>query len=148
MPIRRLYNPHFVGIIIDTGNSPEEKNPFCPRCQKLGIYSRLKQRIYLDDNGKLLPPPPDHDNWLQCWKCSLIIPITSAKWEGQIKGIQGITPIENPNDFNKKSILGTEDLKDRYHKLKKSTDKHPDKEIQAYLDQGWDLTSYSNSVPT
>jgi ribosomal protein S27AE len=59
-----LRNRHFVGIAIDAGN-PEESNPFCPRCEKIGIMSRLKQRLYLDDKGKLLlPQPPDADNFL------------------------------------------------------------------------------------
>ena len=51
-------------MVIDAGNL-EESNPFCPRCEKIGIMSRLKQRLYLDDKGKLLVlQPPDADNFL------------------------------------------------------------------------------------
>ena len=88
-------------MVIDAGN-PEEPNPFCPRCEKIGIMSRLKQRLYLDDKGKLLvPQPPDADNFLQCWKCSIILPTSESKMQGKISGINGITPIYNPFDFKK-----------------------------------------------
>lgn len=45
---------HFVGIIID--NKPEESNPFCPKCEAVGIISRFKERLFLDDKGTLLIP--------------------------------------------------------------------------------------------
>ena len=35
----------------------------------MGELSKLKQRLYLDYNGKALPPPPDADQWqmLEVW---------------------------------------------------------------------------------
>ena len=41
----------------------EESNPFVQHVQHMGEMSRLKQRLYLDDKGKALPPPPDADHW-------------------------------------------------------------------------------------
>jgi hypothetical protein len=41
--------------------------------------------------GKLLvPQPPDADNFLQCWKCNVVIPIREAKMQGKITGINGL----------------------------------------------------------
>ena len=136
---------HFVGIIID--NKPEESNPFCPKCEAVGIISRLKERLYLNDKGKLLPPPPDANSFLQCWKCGLVIPTRDAKIIGKISGINGISPVDNPNDFKKGVILGN-DSKHRYQKLKQRQSKHEDSEVQKLIDQGWTVQDYKTSIPT
>ena len=131
--IRRMErNYHAVGIVIDTGE-PEESNPFCSTCAAFGEISRLKKRLYLDSNGKALPPPPDADNWLKCWVCGLTIPTRDAKMIGKISGISGITPVDNPYDLQKGKILGN-DSKNRYQKLKQRRNKHPDKEVQKLID--------------
>jgi hypothetical protein len=55
MTIRRYYSNkdyHSVGIITDDDH---EELAFCEVCQRNGELSKLKERIYLDDNGKLLP---------------------------------------------------------------------------------------------
>lgn len=67
--------------------------------------------------------------------------------QGKISGINGITPIYNPFDFKKGWILGL-DRKNRYSKLKKKQTKHPDKEIQKLIDDGYELKSYSQDIPT
>ena len=147
--IRRLTEDNR-GIEIKVDHSSEEdNNPYCPNSEQIGKLSRLKERIYLDDNGKLLPPPPDNDNFMQCWKCGLIIPTHEVQKEGKITGISGVEPIDNPFDFGKKQITGLDNRKDQYKKLKKrkSKEKHPDKDIQKYLNDGWELTNYSRSPP-
>ena len=149
MPIRRLHNRHFVGVVIDKGES-EESNPFCQKCDKVGIISRLKERLYLYDKGKLLiSQPPDSDNWLQCWTCGYIIPTRDAKMIGKISGINGISPVDNPFDFQKGTILGLNDMGKgkRYAKLKQRKNKHPDKEVQKLIDQGWEVKEYKTSIP-
>ena len=151
MTISRLEsNYSSVGMIISL---PEpERFSWCPTCLKVSIYSKLKHRVYLDDNFKAINPPHPHaDNWLQCWKCGLIIPMRELQMKGKIAGIQGITPRDNPYDFNKPKVLGTEDykggIKGRYQRLKKKRDKHPDKEVQNHLEQGWELVSYKEVMP-
>ena len=59
-------------------------------------------------------------------------------------------PIVNPFDFNKKIVTGLDNRKDQYKTLKrkKNKEKHPDKDIQKYLNDGWELQSYSSSIPT
>jgi hypothetical protein len=68
--------------------------------------------------------------------------------QGKISGINGITPIYNPFDFKKGKILGLDDRKNRYSKLKKKQTKHPDKEIQKLNDDGYELKRYSQDIPT
>jgi hypothetical protein len=139
-------NYHSVGMVIDSEDD-EEDLIFCEQCRKNGTTSKLKQRLYLDDKGKrLVNPPPDADEWLQCWKCGYIIAVREAKRKGRISGILGIEPIDNPYDFNKGVILGN-DSKHRYQRLKQRKNKHPDSEVQRMIDDGYELISYQNYTP-
>ena len=83
MTIRRLEdNYSFIGIAI-----PEEERKqtaYCEKCYEVGILSRLDRRIYLDDEGKLLPDEPDADNFRQCWTCGYIIPTREVQQQGRI----------------------------------------------------------------
>jgi hypothetical protein len=67
--------------------------------------------------------------------------------QGKITGINGITPIDNPFDFKKGKILGLDDRKNRYSKLKKRQAKHPDKEVQKLIDDGYELKNYQHDIP-
>jgi hypothetical protein len=137
-------------VIIEEEN-PELKMPWCPRCSKHDEYNRLKHRIRLDYNRKILSPQFGDEDFLMCWACGLTVQIHEVQMKGKIAGIQGITPVENPYDFKKGKVLGTEDklgAKGRYNKLKKKQNKHPDKEVQKLIEQGWELTSYKQVMPT
>lgn len=57
-------------MVIDNSED-EEDIMFCEQCQKNGTVSKLKERLYLDDKGKALPPPPDASDFVQCWECGL-----------------------------------------------------------------------------
>jgi hypothetical protein len=136
-----------VGVVIDEEN--EEDISYCSTCMAVGELVRLKERIYLDDKGKRLPDPPDSDNFKQCWTCGNIVTVSDIKKQGKIAGIQGIEILDNPYNEKKGVILGTDSrLGDRVRKLKRRQSKHQDKEVQAYLDKGYELTSYLNSMPT
>jgi hypothetical protein len=143
--IRRMdkSNYHSVGLVID---EEREELMFCSTCAANGVMSKLKQRLYLDDKGKLLPPPPDSEDWLQCWECGLVLPAREVKKQGTISGISGVETAENPFD-NKSVILGN-DSKNRYQKLKKKKDRDPDPEVQKELDKGNIVTNYWTSMPT
>ena len=149
MTIRRLEkNYSSVGVVIDS-EPEEESNPFCSTCMAMGELSRLKQRLYLDSNGKSLPPPPDADQWRQCWKCGLTIPTREVKQSGKISGISGIEPIDNPYDEKKGVILGNDSrLSSRIKKLKRRQNKHPDPYVQRELDKGNLVLDYKTSMPT
>ena len=146
--IRRLHHDnHSVGIVIDSEDDKEDIS-FCSTCAANGEMSRLKERLYLDSAGKRLPTPqPDADSWRQCWTCGLIIATREVKKSGTITGIQGIEISQNPFDENKGMILGN-DSKNRYQRLKQRKYKHPDKEVQKHIDDGYELTSYFTSMPT
>ena len=114
----------------------------------MGELSRLKQRLYLDDKGKALPPPPDADQWRQCWKCGLTIPAREVQKSGKISGINGVSPADNPFD-SKVAILGNDvRLSSRIKKLNRRKNKHPDAEVQRMLDGGYELKSYQTSMVT
>jgi hypothetical protein len=145
MTIRRIDRDyHSVGIVVD---EEIEDISFCQSCQKNGTLSKLKERIYLDSAGKLLPPPPDASYFVMCWTCGLVLPLREAKKQGRISGIQGIEILQNPYDFSKGVIIGN-DSKHRYQRLKNRQNKHPDQEVQQHLDDGYELISYLSSMPT
>jgi hypothetical protein len=156
MTIRRLEkNYSGVGAVIIPEENPELRNPWCPRCIKFSKYSRLKQRVYLDHNMKAInPPPPDADNWLQCWLCGLLVPIREIQIKSKIAGIQGIQPVDNPYDLSKPKVVGIGDriggIKGRYQRLKKKRDSphHKDKEVQKLMEEGWTVQNYQTSMPT
>ncbi len=136
---------HFVGIVIESDGEGGEDKAYCENCLKVGMLSRLKNRLYLDDQGKSsVVPPPDADEWLQCWKCGDIIASREAKKEGTISGISGIEPIDNPHDFGKAQVLGLDDRKQRHQKVKRkqSRKKLDDAEVQKELDRGSELVRY------
>jgi hypothetical protein len=138
--IRRMADKSsYVGMVI-SNDSEEEDLMFCQSCRKDGTMSKLKPMIYLDDNGKLLPPPPDADNFKRCYKCGLVVPVREVMKQGKISGVHGIEPIENPYDYGKGVILGN-DSKHRYQNLKRRQNKHPDKEVQKHIYDGYELTS-------
>jgi hypothetical protein len=146
MTIRRYdKNYHSVGMVIDNSED-EEDIMFCEQCQKNGTVSKLKERLYLDDKGKALPPPPDASDFVQCWECGLVVPLRKAKKQGKISGIQGIEILDNPYDYGKSQILGN-DSKHRYQRLRKRQAKHPDKEVQKLIDDGFELKSYQHDIP-
>ena len=147
--IRRMVNKSHVGMVIDNSEDEEEDSIFCSTCAANGDTNKLKERIWLDDKGKRLPDPPDADSFRQCWVCGNIVPTKDVKHEGKISGITGIEPVDNKFDVGKSMILGTDSrLTSRIKNLKRRQTKHPDAEVQRMIDDGYELTSYSSSMPT
>ncbi len=147
--IRRYYNnPDYHSVAIITDDDDEEELAFCENCQKNGggELSKLKERIYLDANGKRLPPPPDSDSWRQCWTCGTVVKLRDVKLAGTISGITGTDILQNPFDYGKGIVLGVDD-KDRYKKLKRQRTKHPDAEVQRLIDQGYEVVNYQQDIP-
>ena len=150
MTIRRYdkRNYHSVGIVIDDGQEEDQNISYCVNCYKVGVLTKLKGRVYLDMSGKLLVnPPPDAEDWLQCWTCGYIIAVREAQRKGRISGILGIEPVDNPYNYGKGVILGN-DSKNRYQRLKGRQNKHQDQEAQKLIDQGWEITNYQQYIST
>jgi hypothetical protein len=146
MTIRRYDRDyHSVAVITD---DDEEELAFCEVCQKNGELSKLKERLYLDTNGKLLPPPPNADLFRQCWTCGTVVKLRDVKLSGTITGINGVDILENPLDQGKGIVLGLDNTKQRYQKLRKQKNKHPDKEIQRMLEDGYELKNYQTDADT
>jgi hypothetical protein len=148
MPIRRYDKDyHSIGIVT---NDDEEELSFCENCYKNSHeLVRLKERLYLDNNGKLLPPPPNADLFRQCWTCGTVVALRDVKLAGTITGIQGVEISQNPLEDKRGIVLGLDDnVKHRYRRLKHRKNKHPDAEIQRLIDQGYELKSFSETIPT
>ena len=45
-------NNEGIAIIVDSDYLEYENNPYCPNCREIGKISRLKERLYMDENGK------------------------------------------------------------------------------------------------
>ena len=82
-----------MGIAIDEYED-EEQVRYCTQCYAVGVFSILKDRLFLDDKGKRQPDPPYAEDFLQCWKCGFIVAVRETKPEGVISGI--VEPIDNP----------------------------------------------------
>jgi hypothetical protein len=135
-----------IGVVIDE-YIPDIS--FCPDCQKNKVISKLKDLVYLDDNGKALPPQPDADEFKRCYKCGLVVPVREAKKQGKLSGIQGIDIVQNPYDVGKGIVLGTDSrLTSRIKNLKRRQTKHPDAEVQKLIEQGYEVISYQQDIPT
>jgi hypothetical protein len=133
---------HSIGVVYD---EEVQVISYCSTCAAVGELSRLRERIYLDKNGKRLPDPPNADMFRQCWKCGNVVPLHEAKREASISGIRGVETVDSPFD-NKAVILGN-DSKHRYQRLKNKKSKHPDKEVQNLIEQGYELKSYESYMP-
>ena len=80
-----------------------------------------------------------------CWTCGLVIPTREVQYQGKISGIQGVEILQSPYD-SKAVILGT-DSKNRYKNLRRRKSKHPDKEVQRLIEDGYELKAYSQDIP-
>ena len=146
MPIRRYDKDyHSIGIVT---NDDEEELSFCENCYKNSHeLVRLKERLYLDNNGKLLPPPPNADLFRQCWTCGTVVALRDVKLAGTITGIQGVEISQNPLEDKRGIVLGLDD-KHRYQGLKNRKTKHPDKEVALLEAQGYEVVNYQTDADT
>ena len=55
----------YVVVVFD---EEEEPKAYCPNCQNVGVYNRLKSRILNKGEAK----PPDSDDFKQCHECGEI----------------------------------------------------------------------------
>jgi hypothetical protein len=130
--------------IIDFNEGETETVYCCGHCVKFGFYVPLTNRVYPEGQ----PIPVDHDQWLQCLNCGLIVTIYEARIEPTIKNI---VETSEPNDIGINQFLGT-DL--RKSTRKKRLAKHEnydhikEPEIRDQLRKGATLLSYSEDQPT
>jgi len=134
----------FVGVI----NSVDvEDKMWCPRCIKRGHNSQLKEQVIIDPSK---PLSPDYDQFKQCHRCGLIVPLYNVRHEGELYSDLDI--VENPFDFGNAQIKGTEDMKygikGRYQQLKskQNLSKNKDKEVAKLEDSGAVVSNYNTTM--
>jgi len=83
---------------------PKERVSYCQDCLKVNVLSPLKDRIYLDENGKIdtKPPPPDSKSWRQCWTCGNVVGVYETKTEAELTSLT--EPSHNTFKFGRGSI--------------------------------------------
>jgi hypothetical protein len=74
---------------------------YCPSCKDYGFNRLMGERVY--PNGE--PKPSDHDSWLCCHSCGLLLPKYQAKRLDEITGIK--EPDNNPHDYPGKLAIAT-----------------------------------------
>ena len=71
-----------IGAIYSSVNT--QKIRWCQSCLNVGVSSILKNRIYLDENGKITSSAPDYKKWLMCHRCGNIVHVIQAKPEAEL----------------------------------------------------------------
>ena len=134
--------------VIFSGSSDKEKVSYCQNCLNAKTLSPLRNRIYLDEDGKITNPGPDSNKWKQCWTCSLIVGVYEAKPEVELDTLT--EPRSNPFKFKTgENIMTGESRKvdrtgktQRKRKLKQDLEQYKDEEVKEALRKGNTLISY------
>jgi hypothetical protein len=136
--------------IVDFSDDDDSIKSYCKHCLKYGFKVQLRNRIYPDNE----PIPIDHDQFLQCYECGLIVPVYEIEKESSIKDVVETT--ENPFDIDK-SFLGIDSRtsiggknarkkKERLRDRQRALDTIKDPDLKRELRSGQtQLISYSES---
>jgi hypothetical protein len=133
--------------VVLSGSGQKDKVSYCQDCLKVKVLSPLRNRIYLDENGKITNPGPDANKWRQCWTCGLIVGLHDAKLEVELDTIT--EPRRNPFKFGNSEIMTGESRKvdrtgktQRQKKLKQDLEQYKEEDIKSALRKGSKLVSY------
>jgi hypothetical protein len=136
--------------VILSGSGQKEKISYCEDCLKVKIHSPLRNRIYLDENGKITNPGPDANKWRQCWTCGVIVGVYEAKPEVELDTLT--EPRDNPFKFKEGHVSTEESRKfdrsgktQRKRKLKQDLEQYKEEDLKADLRKGKTLISYHES---
>jgi hypothetical protein len=138
--------------VILSGSGQKDKVSYCEDCLKVKILSPLRNRIYLDEDGKIANPAPDADKWKQCWTCGVIVGVYEAKPEVELDTLT--KPRENPFKFrNGDGQVMTGDSRkfdesgrtQHICKFKKDLEQYKEEDIKADLRKGKKLLNYNES---
>src|SRR6476661_8734800 len=134
--------------VIFSGSSDKEKVSYCEDCLKVKTLSPLRNRIYLDEDGKITNPGPDSNKWKQCWTCGLIVGVYEAKPEVELDTLT--KPRDNPFKFKGGDTVQTGESRkvDRSgktqikKKFKQDLEQYKEEDIKQALRKGGKLVSY------
>jgi hypothetical protein len=135
-------------VILSGSGKKKEKISYCQDCEKVKILSPLRNRIYLDENGKIMAPAADSKSWRQCWTCGVVVPVHEAKLEPELDTIT--EPRKNPFKFNSGTEVMAEESRkfdrsgktQRKRKLKQDLEQYKEEDIKQALRKGSKLVSY------
>jgi hypothetical protein len=136
--------------VILSGSSQKEKISYCEECLKVKILSPLRNRIYLDEIGKITNPGPDANKWKQCWTCGVIVGVYEAKPEVELDTLT--EPRDNPFKFGNSEVHSGESRKidrtgktQRKRKLKEDVEQYKEEDIKQALKKGQKLVNFHES---
>ena len=137
--------------VIFSRGPDKEKVSYCEDCLKVKVLSPLRNRIYLDENGKITNPGPDADKWRQCWTCGLIVGVYEAKPEVELDTLT--EPRDNPFKFGSGTKVHTGESRkvdrtgktQRKRKLKQDLEQYKEEDIKAALRKGATVVSFQES---
>jgi hypothetical protein len=136
--------------VIFSGSQDKENVSYCQDCLKVKILPPLRNRIYLDEDGKITNPAPDANKWKQCWTCGLIVGVYEAKQEVELDTLT--EPRDNPFKFRNGQVMIRESRKvDRSgktqhkRKFKQDLEQYKEENIKAALRRGSKLVSFTET---
>lgn len=121
---------------------------YCPKCAKHDVKSLLGPRIY-DYNE---PEASDHDKWMMCPKCGLLLARVHAQQESKISGFVEVP--ESIHDSGRPSITPIHDRNKQFITAKLNTRpigsdredvQKKDKDLKLMLSKGKKLISYNDN---
>jgi hypothetical protein len=137
-------------VIFSGSGHNKDKVSYCQDCLKVKILSPLRNRIYLDDDGKIANPGPDADKWRQCWTCGVIVGVYEAKQEVELDTLT--KPRENPFKFGNSPVMIGESRKidktgrtQHKRKFKQDLEQYKEEDLKADLRKGKKLLNYHES---
>jgi hypothetical protein len=133
-------------VILSRGHD-KDKVSYCQDCLEVKILSPLRNRIYLDDDGKITNPAPDANKWRQCWTCGVIVGNYEAKQEVELDTLT--EPRNNPFKFGNSQVMTGESRNvdrsgktQRKKKFKQDLEQYKEEDIKVALRKGKKLVNY------
>ena len=131
--------------VVLSGSNDKDKVSYCQDCLNVKVLSRLKHRIYLDEDGKITNPAPDHNQWKQCWTCGVIVGVHEAKQEPELASLVkpgkkgGLVLVGEDRKFDK---TGKTQHK---RKFKNDLEQYKEEDVKEALRKGKKLLNYHES---
>lgn len=158
--MRRSSNSN-VGLVSFGPGTDKKEISWCAKCAKAGVNSPLKNRIYLNEDGKTInrAPPADSKSWKQCWTCGDIVGVYAAQQEVDIMTLTepSTNPfnLKQPDNSEGQETIQTDDISRKFDRTEKRQQKKKFKqdlekyknqpESQSELRKGAKLLSYSET---
>ncbi len=126
-------------------DSEDFSHSYCPNCESYGHYNVLKERIYHDSELINGDKPQDSENWVQCYRCGLIVATVHAKQESQIAGIRDVQEtIYDSKRLTVEHFIKPRKLKTINRRLNR-VNLEDDPDVRRHLEKGSRLIRYEST---